>query len=107
MLTDDQDTVLGESDHYTDIGSVASQPKVRELFLANGARFTNYFVNTPICCQAAPRFSPGGTSRTCGAKGDERMTTHAALKKRGPFRPLPLEWVLQTRPKPHWRKCPG
>ncbi|KAJ9469611.1 hypothetical protein DIPPA_02106 [Diplonema papillatum] len=36
VLTDDQDTVLGEGGRYTDIGSVASQPKVRELFWPTG-----------------------------------------------------------------------
>ncbi|KAJ9444272.1 Extracellular sulfatase SULF-1-like protein [Diplonema papillatum] len=89
MLTDDQDTRLGESDHYTDIGSVASQPKLRELYLANGARFTNYFVNTPICCPSRTEFFTGRYfPNVRGAKGDGCMhanTTHAALKNEGLF----------------------
>ena len=51
VLTDDQDLRLdGFSDAYTEHGSLAAMPIVRQRLMGEGAQLTNFFVNTPICC---------------------------------------------------------
>jgi len=41
ILADDQDQVLGGMDYL---------PHIRDLLASNGANFTNFFANTPVCC---------------------------------------------------------
>ena len=44
ILTDDQDTRLGEADEYTADGSLAAMPQTKALLVDEGASFTNAFV---------------------------------------------------------------
>ena len=60
VLTDDQDLRLdGFSDAYTEHGSLAAMPIVRQRLMGEGAQLTNFFVNTPICCPSRTEFFSG------------------------------------------------
>eukprot|EP01060_Flectonema_neradi_P037645 TRINITY_DN763_c0_g2_i1.p1 TRINITY_DN763_c0_g2~~TRINITY_DN763_c0_g2_i1.p1 ORF type:complete len:532 (+),score=69.66 TRINITY_DN763_c0_g2_i1:45-1640(+) len=60
ILTDDQDTLLGnKATSYTELGSMASQPVLQKLMMEEGVRMSNYFVQTPICCPSRTEFFTG------------------------------------------------
>lgn len=58
ILTDDQDSKLGRGG-YTDLGSLEVMPKLQKHLMAGGARMSNAFVNTPICCPSRTEFLSG------------------------------------------------
>eukprot|EP01065_Artemidia_motanka_P018565 TRINITY_DN2188_c1_g2_i1.p1 TRINITY_DN2188_c1_g2~~TRINITY_DN2188_c1_g2_i1.p1 ORF type:complete len:727 (+),score=159.33 TRINITY_DN2188_c1_g2_i1:105-2183(+) len=89
ILTDDQDRTLGPGDKYTSEGSLESMPGVKRVLTKQGAFFSNYHVNTPICCPSRTEFFTGRYFHNVrGAGGQGCMhanTTHAALPTEGMF----------------------
>ena len=89
ILTDDQDTRLGRDD-YTDIGSLEIMPKLQKHLMQGGARMSNAFVATPICCPSRTEFFSGRYFHNVGPPNDPGScmhadTTQAALKTTGVF----------------------
>ena len=71
VLTDDQDLRLdGFSDAYTEHGSLAAMPIVRQRLMGEGAQLTNFFVNTPICCPSRTEFFSGRYFHNVGPPSD-------------------------------------
>lgn len=58
ILTDDQDNTLGR-DGYSAEGSLEIMPKLREHLAGEGASFSHFYVNTPICCPSRTEFFSG------------------------------------------------
>eukprot|EP00937_MAST-01D_sp_MAST-1D-sp2_P003799 g3799.t1 len=75
ILTDDQDTRLGQED-YTDVGSLEAMPKLQEHLMAGGARMRNAFVNTPICCPSRTEFFSGRYYHNIGPPNDPGSCMH-------------------------------
>eukprot|EP00730_Choanoeca_flexa_P009141 TRINITY_DN12596_c1_g1_i3.p1 TRINITY_DN12596_c1_g1~~TRINITY_DN12596_c1_g1_i3.p1 ORF type:complete len:523 (+),score=118.70 TRINITY_DN12596_c1_g1_i3:48-1571(+) len=50
VLTDDQDEILG---------SLSVMPRVNELLVKKGMKFSNAFANTPICCPSRAEITSG------------------------------------------------
>lgn len=89
ILSDDQDTVLGRND-YTDIGSLEVMPSLNKHMMKGGARMTNAFVNTPICCPSRTEFFSGRMYHNVGPPNVEGScmhtdTTQVAMKHTGLF----------------------
>ena len=71
VLTDDQDLRLdGFSDAYTEHGSLAAMPIVRQRLMGEGAQLTNFFANTPICCPSRTEFLSGRYFHNVGPPSD-------------------------------------
>lgn len=75
ILTDDQDTRLGQHD-YTDLGSLEAMPKLQQLLMKEGARMRNAFVNTPICCPSRTEFMSGRYYHNIGPPNDPGSCMH-------------------------------
>lgn len=47
---DDADSALGNSSEYTTDGILAAMPATRRLLAEEGATFSSFYVNSPLCC---------------------------------------------------------
>ena len=59
ILADDQDQLLGGMDHLPNIG---------QLLGAEGTNFTNFFVNTPVCCPSRAEIFAGRYGHNYGSE---------------------------------------
>lgn len=86
ILTDDQDTRLdGHNDVYSDIGSMAAQPALQKHLIAGGARMSNGFVATPICCPSRTETFTGRHLHNVWGKCMHADTTQAGSRTMGLF----------------------
>src|SRR3989338_10466259 len=64
IMTDDQD----------DINSLSAMTKVNNLLTAKGIRFTNSFVDFPLCCPSRATFLTGQSEKNSGILGNTPET---------------------------------
>lgn len=75
ILADDQDTTLGR-DGYSAKGSLEVMPKLDERLTREGASFSHFYVNTPICCPSRTEFFSGRYYHNVGPPTTEGSCMH-------------------------------